>query len=74
MTITVWILVTILEGGFSMTPIDTEINCLIAVTTVAATVSDSYCYEMEQLVPHPVGSAPEMAPIALQKPKKGQPI
>ncbi len=72
--ITVWMLVAISQGGFSMTPIDTEINCLIAVSSVAITISEAYCYEMEQIVPHEPGSAPEMAPIAPQRPKRGQPI
>ncbi len=74
MLITVWMLVTIMEGGFQMSPVNTEVNCLIAVTTVAATVSDAYCYPIEQLVPHKIGPAPEMAPIAPQRPKRGQPV
>lgn len=72
--ITVWMLVTITLGGFQMTPINTEINCLIAVSNVAITVTEAYCYSIEQIVPHPFGPAPEMAPVAPQRPKRGQSI
>ncbi len=69
--IKVWMLVVIIGDSFSMVPMDTEVNCLIASSTVAATALSAYCYEMEQMVPSNE-FAPEMSPIPVSK--RGQTI
>ena len=64
--IKIWILVVVIGEGFSMVPISTEEACLAAVSSVAVTVLDAYCYEIEVMIPSDK-FAPEMAPFPVSK-------
>ena len=64
----VFILSAQMSGGFAMLPIDTEINCLIALAALPPSViTEAECYEIE-MIQHGSVYAPEMAPLAPRKP------
>jgi len=65
----IWILTAQLNGGFSMMPIGTEIDCLIALASLPpAIVTEAECYPVEMIKQSGSRLAPEMAPLPVRKP------
>ena len=66
--IKVWILTAVFNGGFAMTPIDTEAACRDALAALPiAIVESGECLSVE-MIGRGSQYAPELAPLPVPKP------